>query len=124
MFNPSSLNVRFERKLPFRSRASLYRRHSRRQRQRSRRSRRCRAASAAVFVNVDAGFSARLSVSPIKCIGRDRFVRNCRIAASHSGEAGLLVQVGALRADPDLIVAERAAWPWSLSAAGSAAIWK
>ena len=38
----------------------------------------------------DAGFRRLFSGSPIKRIGRDRFVRNCLIAAGNSGDAGLL----------------------------------
>jgi epoxyqueuosine reductase len=58
----------------------------------------------------DAGFRKIFAGSPIKRIGRDRFVRNCLIAAGNSGDAGLLPQVAALRADPDPVVAEAAAW--------------
>lgn len=58
----------------------------------------------------DAGFRALFSGSPIKRIGRDRFVRNCLYAAGNSGNAALLPQVQALTADPDPVVAEAAAW--------------
>ena len=58
----------------------------------------------------DAGFRALFSGSPIKRIGRDRFVRNCLIAAGNSGDAGLLGQVKALASDPDEAVAEAARW--------------
>jgi len=58
----------------------------------------------------DAGFRALFSGSPIKRIGRNRFVRNCLIAAGNSGDAGLLPRVEALRADPDPVVAEAAEW--------------
>ncbi len=58
----------------------------------------------------DAGFRRLFSGSPIKRIGRDRFVRNCLIAAGNSGEPRLLDQVRALRADPDPVVAEAAGW--------------
>ncbi len=58
----------------------------------------------------DAGFRALFSGSPIKRIGRDRFVRNCLIAAGNSGDAGLLAQVTALTVDPDETVAEAARW--------------
>jgi len=58
----------------------------------------------------DAGFRQLFAGSPIKRIGRDRFVRNCLIAAGNSGEAGLMAQVEALRSDPDPVVAEAAAW--------------
>ena len=58
----------------------------------------------------DPGFRRLFSGSPIKRIGRDRFVRNCLYAAGNSGDAALLPQVTALRSDPDPAVAEAAAW--------------
>ncbi len=58
----------------------------------------------------DAGFRALFSGSPIKRIGRDRFVRNCLYAAGNSGDAALLPQVGALLDDPDEAVADAARW--------------
>jgi epoxyqueuosine reductase len=58
----------------------------------------------------DAGFRRLFSGSPIKRIGRDRFVRNCLIAAGNSGDLGLLGAVEALRGDGDPVVAEAAVW--------------
>ncbi|WP_261388893.1 tRNA epoxyqueuosine(34) reductase QueG [Qipengyuania aquimaris] len=58
----------------------------------------------------DAGFRQFFSGSPIKRIGRDRFVRNCLYAAGNSGDASLMGQVEALRSDPDPVVAEAADW--------------
>ncbi|WEK45365.1 MAG: tRNA epoxyqueuosine(34) reductase QueG [Candidatus Andeanibacterium colombiense] len=58
----------------------------------------------------DAGFRAKFSGSPIKRIGRDRFVRNCLIAAGNSGNPALVQQVRGLVADPDPVVAEAAEW--------------
>lgn len=58
----------------------------------------------------DAGFRALFSKSPIKRIGRDRFVRNCLIAAGNSGEAELEPVVRGLMGDPDPVVAEAAEW--------------
>ncbi|WP_296678621.1 tRNA epoxyqueuosine(34) reductase QueG [Novosphingobium sp.] len=58
----------------------------------------------------DEGFRALFSGSPIKRIGRSRFVRNCLYAAGNSGDAGLLQQVNDLTADPDPVVAEAARW--------------
>ncbi len=58
----------------------------------------------------DAGFRALFSGSPIKRIGRDRFVRNCLYAAGNSGNRGLVPQVRALTGDPDPVVAEAAEW--------------
>jgi epoxyqueuosine reductase len=58
----------------------------------------------------DAGFRAKFSGSPIKRVGRDRFVRNCLIAAGNSGDAALAGLVRGLTADPDPVVAEAAEW--------------
>ncbi|WP_324263146.1 tRNA epoxyqueuosine(34) reductase QueG [Altererythrobacter sp. H2] len=61
----------------------------------------------------DAGFRALFSGSPIKRIGRDRFVRNCLYAAGNSSDAGLVGAVQALQADPDPAVADAARWALS-----------
>ena len=58
----------------------------------------------------DAGFRRLFSGSPIKRIGRNRFVRNCLIAAGNSSDGGLLSAVEALLGDADPVVAEAAAW--------------
>ena len=58
----------------------------------------------------DAGFRRLFSGSPIKRIGRNRFVRNCLIAAGNSGDLSLLGAVEGLLDDPDLVVAEAASW--------------
>ena len=58
----------------------------------------------------DAGFRALFSGSPIKRIGRDRFVRNCLYAAGNSGNPALIAPVAALADDPDPVVAEAAEW--------------
>ena len=58
----------------------------------------------------DAGFRAKFSGSPIKRIGRNRFVRNCLIAAGNSGDMRLADEVGRLTADSDPVVAEAASW--------------
>nr|WP_298931959.1 tRNA epoxyqueuosine(34) reductase QueG [uncultured Erythrobacter sp.] len=58
----------------------------------------------------DAGFRSFFSGSPIKRIGRNRFVRNCLYAAGNSGDAGLRAQVTALKNDPDPVVADAAEW--------------
>jgi epoxyqueuosine reductase len=58
----------------------------------------------------DAGFRALFAGSPIKRIGRDRFVRNCLYAAGNSGNIALAGQVEALTCDPDPVVAEAAQW--------------
>ncbi|HUQ13261.1 MAG TPA: tRNA epoxyqueuosine(34) reductase QueG [Novosphingobium sp.] len=58
----------------------------------------------------DAGFRRLFAGSPIKRIGRDRFVRNCLIAAGNSADPSLVEPVRALAGDPDPVVAEAAAW--------------
>ena len=58
----------------------------------------------------DAGFRRLFSGSPIKRIGRDRFIRNCLYAAGNSGDGALLPGVRALLADPDPAVADAAEW--------------
>jgi len=58
----------------------------------------------------DAGFRALFSGSPIKRIGRNRFVRNCLYAAGNSGNDALIPQVQTLTEDPDPVVAEAAEW--------------
>ena len=58
----------------------------------------------------DAAFRAKFSGSPIKRVGRDRFVRNCLIAAGNSGNPALRAPVAALLSDPDPAVAEAAGW--------------
>ncbi|EFG2885591.1 tRNA epoxyqueuosine(34) reductase QueG [Escherichia coli] len=58
----------------------------------------------------DAGFRALFSGSPIKRIGRDRFVRNCLIAAGNSGEASLIAPSCALLTDQSPLVRGAAVW--------------
>jgi epoxyqueuosine reductase len=58
----------------------------------------------------DAGFRARFAGSPIKRIGRDRFVRNVLYAIGNSGQAALIPVAGALLTDADPVVAEAARW--------------
>jgi epoxyqueuosine reductase len=58
----------------------------------------------------DAGFRQFFSGSPIKRIGRDRFVRNCLYAAGNSGQAALIPMVQSLTDDPDPAVADAARW--------------
>ncbi len=58
----------------------------------------------------DAGFRKLFAGSPIKRIGRNRFVRNCLYAAGNSGDPALLEPVSALCADSDPVVAEAALW--------------
>jgi epoxyqueuosine reductase len=58
----------------------------------------------------NAAFREMFAGSPIKRIGRNRFVRNCLIAAGNSGEPALAQRVGELVDDPDPVVADAAAW--------------
>ena len=58
----------------------------------------------------DAAFRALFSGSPIKRIGRNRFVRNCLYAAGNSGDAALIAPVATLLNDPDPVVADAAQW--------------
>ena len=58
----------------------------------------------------DQAFRTRFSGSPIKRIGRNRFIRNVLIAIGNSADRSLLSVAQALRSDPDPIVAEAAAW--------------
>ncbi|MBV8456886.1 MAG: tRNA epoxyqueuosine(34) reductase QueG [Acetobacteraceae bacterium] len=60
----------------------------------------------------DTGFRARFAGSPIKRIGRARFVRNVLIAIGNSGRLELRRVAGRLRDDPDPVVAEAASWAW------------
>ncbi len=58
----------------------------------------------------DAGFRALFSGSPIKRIGRDRFVRNVLYAIGNSGDLSLCAVAQALTGDPDPAVADAARW--------------
>ncbi|MEO0865593.1 MAG: tRNA epoxyqueuosine(34) reductase QueG, partial [Pseudomonadota bacterium] len=58
----------------------------------------------------DAGFRARFSGSPIKRIGRDRFVRNVLYAIGNSGQPALLEDARSRLDDPDPTVADAARW--------------
>ena len=58
----------------------------------------------------DAGFREMFAGSPIKRIGRDRFIRNCLVAAGNSQEESLAGNVRPLIDDPDPVVADAARW--------------
>ncbi len=58
----------------------------------------------------DAAFRAMFSGSPVKRIGRDRFVRNVMIAIGNSGDMALRPVAQALAEDADPVVAEAARW--------------
>lgn len=58
----------------------------------------------------DAAFRLRYSGSPIKRIGRDRFVRNVLYAVGNSADASLIPVAQGLADDPDDAVADAARW--------------
>jgi len=58
----------------------------------------------------DASFRQMFSKSPIKRIGRDRFVRNVLVAIGNSGDSSLRESAQALTGDPSPLVTEMAAW--------------
>jgi epoxyqueuosine reductase len=58
----------------------------------------------------DAGFRAMFAGSPVKRIGRDRFVRNVLVAIGNSADASLRSVAQALCDDPDPVVADCARW--------------
>ena len=58
----------------------------------------------------DAAFRARFAGSPIKRIGRDRFLRNVLIAIGNSGDPALLPAVRARLDDASTLVRGAAVW--------------
>jgi epoxyqueuosine reductase len=58
----------------------------------------------------DIGFRTMFSASPIKRIGRNRFVRNVLIAIGNAGDPALLPSAAARLGDVSPVVAEAAAW--------------
>lgn len=58
----------------------------------------------------DAAFRALFTKSPIKRIGRDRFLRNVLIAIGNSGDAALIPGAERLARDPNPLVRGAAAW--------------
>jgi epoxyqueuosine reductase len=58
----------------------------------------------------DAGFRRMFAGSPVKRIGRDRFVRNVLIAIGNSADLSLAPAAAHLLHDPNPVVAEAAAW--------------
>ena len=61
----------------------------------------------------DAAFRALFAKSPVKRIGRDRFIRNVLIAIGNSGDASLAVEAERLLDDASPLV--RGAAVWALS---------
>jgi epoxyqueuosine reductase len=68
----------------------------------------------------DAAFRALFSKSPVKRIGRDRFVRNVLIAIGNSGDAALAVDAERLLDDPSALVRGAAVWALSQLMQGNA----
>ena len=66
----------------------------------------------------DAAFRALFRKSPVKRIGRERFVRNVLIAIGNSGDAALAQEARALLGDPSPLV--RGAAVWALAAVAAA----
>jgi len=66
----------------------------------------------------DAAFRAFFSGSPVKRIGRDRFVRNVLVAIGNSGDVDLLPAVRRLLDDPAPVVRGAAVWAFSRLAPG------
>lgn len=58
----------------------------------------------------DAGFRSRFAGSPVKRIGRDRFIRNVCYAMGNSGRKELIPSARMLADDPDPSVADAARW--------------
>ncbi|MGG6893309.1 MULTISPECIES: tRNA epoxyqueuosine(34) reductase QueG [Rhizobium] len=61
----------------------------------------------------DAAFRAFFSGSPVKRVGRDRFIRNVLIAAGNSGEPSLIGRCCELAEDPSPVVRGMAVWALS-----------
>ena len=75
------------------------------------RARRCaRPALADLAALDDAAFRALFAKSPVKRIGRDRFVRNVLYAIGNSGEPRLASEAERLLDDPSEVVRDAAAW--------------
>jgi epoxyqueuosine reductase len=74
----------------------------------------------------DTGFRTLFAGSPVKRTGRDRFIRNCLIAAGNSGDVLLLPQVKRRLADHSPLVRAMAVWAAAqlLNRAGFAALAK
>ncbi len=58
----------------------------------------------------DATFRKFFSGSPVKRIGRDRFIRNCLVAAANSGDQSLIGQIKELQNDLSPLVSDMATW--------------
>jgi len=71
----------------------------------------CLPELASLLLLDDAAFRSRFVKSPVKRIGRERFIRNCCIAAGNNGEQSLLTALWSLAMQDDsAIVREHAVW--------------
>jgi len=68
----------------------------------------------------DAAFRARFAGSPVKRIGRSRFLRNVAVAIGNSGLPGLIPSARALAADPEPLIRGHALWALARLAPGEA----
>jgi epoxyqueuosine reductase len=66
----------------------------------------------------DAAFRRLFSGSPVKRIGRERFIRNCLIAAGNSGDKALVSSIKPHLADPSVLVKAMAVWALAQLAEG------
>ncbi|MBK8770308.1 MAG: tRNA epoxyqueuosine(34) reductase QueG [Rhizobiales bacterium] len=67
----------------------------------------------------DASFRQLFSGSPVKRVGRERFLRNCLIAAGNSGDAALIPIIAARLADASPLVRAMAVWAHAQLAEGA-----
>lgn len=67
----------------------------------------------------DAAFRARFAGTPVKRTGRERFLRNCLIAAGNSGDGSLVPAVSRLLDDPQPLIRSMAVWALGELATGS-----
>jgi epoxyqueuosine reductase len=58
----------------------------------------------------DAAFRTLFSASPVKRIGRNRFIRNVLIASGNSGDKTLIPAISIFRSDPSELVSHAATW--------------
>jgi epoxyqueuosine reductase len=75
---------------------------------------------AALLALDDAAFRTLFSGSPVKRIGRDRFLRNVLIAAGNSGDLTLIAPCELLLCDPHPLVRGAAVWALSRLMTGAA----
>ena len=70
----------------------------------------CLPELASLLVLDDASFRKLFAKSPVKRVGRDRFLRNCCIAAGNSGDRTLLAMLWQLARDDAALVRGHAVW--------------